>query len=93
MIDWGRTDLATTLGIPKEKVRFLSPYVGGGFGGKLFLRTDAVWQRSARRAAGRPVKVAMHASVHGQQHDSPSSDAPAYPDRRDPGRHDHGDRP
>ncbi|MGI4947518.1 MAG: molybdopterin cofactor-binding domain-containing protein, partial [Janthinobacterium lividum] len=30
MIDWSRTDLATTLGIPKEKITLLSPYIGGG---------------------------------------------------------------
>lgn len=59
MIDWGRTDLATTLGVPKDKVRFISPYVGGGFGGKLFLRTDALMAALGARAARRPVKIAM----------------------------------
>lgn len=59
MIDWGRTDLATTLGIPKENVRFVSPYVGGGFGCKLFLRSDAVMAALGAKAAGRPVKVAL----------------------------------
>ncbi len=59
MIDWGRTDLATTLNMPKEMVTFLSPYVGGGFGGKLFLRSDAVLAALGAKAAGRPVKVAM----------------------------------
>ncbi len=59
MIDWGRGDLATTLGIPKEKVRLLSPYIGGGFGGKLFLRADAPLAALGARAAGRPVKVAI----------------------------------
>ena len=59
MIDWGRGDLVRTLNIPKEKIRFLSPYVGGGFGGKLFLRTDAVMAALGARAAGRPVKVAL----------------------------------
>jgi len=59
MIDWGRTDLATTLGIPKEKITFMSPYVGGGFGGKLFLRTDAVLAALGARAAKRPVKLAL----------------------------------
>ena len=59
MIDWGRADLARTLGIPKEKVNFLSPYVGGGFGGKLFLRADALMAALAAREVGRPVKVAM----------------------------------
>ncbi len=59
MIDWGRTDLATTLGIPKERITFMSPYVGGGFGGKLFLRTDAVLAALGARAAKRPVKLAL----------------------------------
>ncbi len=59
MINWGRGDLAKTLGMPKDKIRFMSPYVGGGFGGKLFLRSDAVMAALAARAAKRPVKVAM----------------------------------
>ncbi|WP_343527656.1 aldehyde oxidoreductase molybdenum-binding subunit PaoC [Sphingomonas sp.] len=59
MIAWGRGDLAKTLGLPKEKVRLISPYVGGGFGGKLFLRADAVMAALGARAVGRPVKVAM----------------------------------
>jgi xanthine dehydrogenase YagR molybdenum-binding subunit len=59
MIDWGRTDLATTLGIPKENVRFVSPYIGGGFGCKLFLRSDAVMAALGAKASGRPVKVAL----------------------------------
>ena len=59
MIDWGRGDLAKTLGMPKEKIHLLSPFVGGGFGGKLFLRADAVMAALGARAAGRTVKVAM----------------------------------
>jgi len=59
MIDWGRTDLATTLGMPKEKIRFMSPYVGGGFGGKLFLRADAVLAALGAKAVGRSVKLAL----------------------------------
>ncbi|HDS0947706.1 TPA: xanthine dehydrogenase family protein molybdopterin-binding subunit [Stenotrophomonas maltophilia] len=59
MIDWGRTDLARTLGIAKENVRLVSPYIGGGFGGKLFLRSDALLAALAARAAKRPVKVAL----------------------------------
>ena len=62
MIDWGRTDLAATLNMPKEKVTFLSPYVGGGFGGKLFLRSDAVLAALGAKTAGRPVKLAMSRS-------------------------------
>ncbi|MCD1262435.1 xanthine dehydrogenase [Shinella sumterensis] len=59
MIDWWRSDLATTLGIDKERVHLMSPFIGGGFGGKLFLRADAVLAAFAAKAAGRPVKVAL----------------------------------
>ncbi len=59
MIDWGKGDVAKTLGIPKEKVRLISPYVGGGFGGKLFVRSDAIMAALGARAAKRPVKVAL----------------------------------
>ena len=59
MIDWSRGDLARTLGIPKEDVRLVSPYIGGGFGGKLFLRCDALLAALGARAAKRPVKVAL----------------------------------
>ncbi|GHL36056.1 hypothetical protein ECZU27_12220 [Escherichia coli] len=41
MIDWCRTDLAKTLKVPVENVRIISPYIGGGFGGKLFLKRCA----------------------------------------------------
>src|SRR5436190_1294231 len=59
MIDWTVSDIAKTLGIPKEKVRVDSPFIGGGFGGKLFLRSDALLAVLGARAAGRPVKVAL----------------------------------
>ena len=59
MIDWGRGDVAKTLGIPKEKVRLNSQFIGGGFGGKLFVRSDAVLAALGARAAKRPVKVAL----------------------------------
>ncbi|WP_225782203.1 aldehyde oxidoreductase molybdenum-binding subunit PaoC [Xenophilus sp. Marseille-Q4582] len=60
MVDWCRTDLARTLKMPKEKVRVRSPFIGGGFGGKLFLRADTLLAALAARAAGRPVRVALH---------------------------------
>jgi xanthine dehydrogenase YagR molybdenum-binding subunit len=59
MIDWAVGDLAKTLGIPKQDVRVKSPYVGGGFGGKLFLRADVVLAALAARAVKRPVKIAL----------------------------------
>ena len=60
MIEWGRSDLARMLGLPKDRVRLISPYIGGGFGGKLFIRADALLAALGARAAGRPVKVALH---------------------------------
>jgi len=59
MIAWGKGDVALTLGIPKENVRLISPYIGGGFGGKLFVRADAIMAALGAKAAGRPVKVAL----------------------------------
>ncbi|MBR0694241.1 aldehyde oxidoreductase molybdenum-binding subunit PaoC [Bradyrhizobium lablabi] len=59
MIAWGADDMAKTLGIPKENVRLISPYIGGGFGGKLFLRADVLLAALGARAAGRSVKVAL----------------------------------
>ena len=59
MIAWTKGDLARTLGIPAANVRVDSPYVGGGFGAKLFLRADAVLAALGARAAGRPVKLAL----------------------------------
>jgi xanthine dehydrogenase YagR molybdenum-binding subunit len=59
MVEWAVGDLAKTLGIAKENVRIQSPFIGGGFGGKLFLRTDVVLAALGAKAAGRPVKVAL----------------------------------
>jgi len=59
MIDWSVGDVAKTLGIPKGNVRLISPFVGGGFGGKLFVRSDALLAALGARAARRPVKVAL----------------------------------
>ena len=59
MVTWGVRDLAATLNISKDKVRLVSPFVGGGFGSKLFLRSDAVLAALGARAAKRPVKLAL----------------------------------
>ncbi|KAF0097200.1 MAG: xanthine dehydrogenase YagR molybdenum-binding subunit [Rhodospirillaceae bacterium] len=59
MVAWSVGDMAKTLGIAKEKVHLMSPYVGGGFGGKLWVRADAVLAALGARAAKRPVKVAL----------------------------------
>ncbi|MEG3175144.1 aldehyde oxidoreductase molybdenum-binding subunit PaoC [Sphingomonas sp. RB3P16] len=59
MINWGKTSLAKTLSLPKDNVRMISPFIGGGFGGKLFLRVDAPLAALGAKAAGRPVKVTL----------------------------------
>jgi xanthine dehydrogenase YagR molybdenum-binding subunit len=59
MIAWNKAEMATILGIPKENVRLDSPFIGGGFGGKLSPRVDAPLAALGARAAGRPVKVAL----------------------------------
>ena len=59
MIAWSARDVAKTLGIPRQNVRLSSPFIGGGFGGKLFVRADALMAALGARAVGRPVKVAL----------------------------------
>ncbi|CDG84824.1 aldehyde oxidoreductase molybdenum-binding subunit PaoC [Janthinobacterium agaricidamnosum] len=59
MIAWGADDMAKTLGIARANVRLISPYIGGGFGGKLFLRAEILLAALGARAARRPVKVAL----------------------------------
>jgi xanthine dehydrogenase YagR molybdenum-binding subunit len=63
MIAWTVDDLARTLNLKKEDIRVVSPYIGGGFGGKLFLRSDVVMAALAARAAGRPVKVQLQRAL------------------------------
>ena len=59
MIAWAVRDMSETLLIPKENIHILSPFVGGGFGSKLWVRSDAVMATLGARAAKRPVKVAL----------------------------------
>ena len=59
MVDWGVGDVAKTLNLPKENVHMMSPYIGGGFGGKLFVRSDAIMAALGAKEAKRPVKVAL----------------------------------
>jgi len=59
MIAWAVRDMSETLLIPPERIHVRSPYIGGGFGSKLWVRSDAVMAALGARAAGRPVKVAL----------------------------------
>jgi xanthine dehydrogenase YagR molybdenum-binding subunit len=60
MISQGAGSLAATLKIPKENVRMVSRYIGGGFGGKLDVWSDCVLAALAsKKLGGRPVKVVL----------------------------------
>ncbi|MBX9731560.1 MAG: xanthine dehydrogenase family protein molybdopterin-binding subunit [Sphingomonas sp.] len=50
--------LAKSLGIDIARIRMLSPYIGGGFGGKIG-GPEMVLASIAAQAVGRPVRVAM----------------------------------
>lgn len=59
MIAWNVQGLCDVFGLDKENVRVDSPFIGGGFGVKLFVRADAVLAALGSRETGRPVKVAL----------------------------------
>ncbi len=51
-----RGEIAEAIGFPPEKVRVITPFVGGGFGGKTF-NLQAVEAARLAKAAGKPVQV------------------------------------
>ena len=53
-----RTDLAGLFGLDERDVRVVAPPMGGSFGAKTFVRTEAVVAALARKAE-RPVKVVL----------------------------------
>src|SRR5258708_31661326 len=57
MIAWGAGDVAKTLGIPKEKVRLISPFIGGGGGSKRFLPAAAILPAPGAPPARPPAEV------------------------------------
>ncbi|MDB5483412.1 MAG: xanthine dehydrogenase [Caulobacteraceae bacterium] len=59
MLNQGRQAVARTLQVPVEKVRLVSPYIGGGFGAKLWVNADAILAAIAARQLSRPVKTAL----------------------------------
>jgi xanthine dehydrogenase YagR molybdenum-binding subunit len=54
-----RTSIASTLLIDAERVHIVAPYVGGGFGSKLGIHSEAILAALAARRLEQPVKVAM----------------------------------
>ncbi|WP_144097796.1 xanthine dehydrogenase family protein molybdopterin-binding subunit [Croceicoccus sediminis] len=59
MIAGTRGSMASMLRLDEERVRIFSPYVGGGFGAKLWANADAILAAIAAKKVGRPVKVVM----------------------------------
>jgi xanthine dehydrogenase YagR molybdenum-binding subunit len=54
-----RANVARVFGLPPERVRVISPYVGGGFGSKVLAHPHHALAVMAARATGRPVKLAL----------------------------------
>jgi len=52
-------DVARIFGLQPERVRVISPYVGGAFGSKAFTHPHVILTVMAARVAGRPVKLAL----------------------------------
>ena len=53
-----RTEIARLLGWPENKVRIKVPYLGGGYGGKLYIKLEAL-VTACSMIARRPVKIAL----------------------------------
>ena len=53
-----RIEIARLLGWPESKVRVKVPYLGGGFGAKLYIKLEAL-VAAASLLTGRPVKVSL----------------------------------
>jgi xanthine dehydrogenase YagR molybdenum-binding subunit len=58
-IPWLRKHLAQRFGVPEKSIRVLSPYVGGGFGGKSRAWAGTLLAALAARATGRAVRLAL----------------------------------
>jgi xanthine dehydrogenase YagR molybdenum-binding subunit len=59
-VDRARDLLSTVLGLDPERIRVISPHVGGGFGSKVYAHADLVLAlMAARLVPGRPVKLAL----------------------------------
>ncbi len=59
LLESAQKAVAATLLITADKVRIVSRYIGGGFGGKLPIYGDVMLTAMAARQLGRPVKTAL----------------------------------
>src|SRR5229473_2000990 len=53
-----RTEIARLLGLPENRVRIRVPYLGGGYGSKLYIKLEAL-VTALSLLARRPVKIAL----------------------------------
>jgi len=51
--------LSTMLGMPREQIRIITKYIGGGFGCKLWVWPHTVLTSLVAKAVGRPVKLVL----------------------------------
>ncbi|MEV0384313.1 xanthine dehydrogenase family protein molybdopterin-binding subunit [Nonomuraea sp. NPDC050643] len=58
-IPWLRKHLSQRFGVPERNIRVLSPFVGGGFGGKGSVWAGTLLAVLAARATGRAVRLAL----------------------------------
>ncbi len=58
LVSWAKRDLSGLIGVEQANIRLITPFIGGGFGGKGSVGAEAVLCVLAARAAKRPVKVA-----------------------------------
>ena len=59
IVSEARLAIAATLQMDLQRIRVLSPFVGGGFGSKLGIHAEVVLAAFAARALNEPVKIAM----------------------------------
>ena len=59
VVAWARESVARTLRIDAGRVHIVAPYIGGGFGTKLYTHHETVLAALAARRLQQPVKVAM----------------------------------
>jgi xanthine dehydrogenase YagR molybdenum-binding subunit len=59
MLPRGVDTVSATLLMPKDKIRLVSRYIGGGFGAKLQVEPDAILAAMAARMLNLPVKLAL----------------------------------
>ena len=54
-----RAAIAAMLGLQKEKVRLISPFIGGGFGSKGFMWPNSLLAPMAAKLVNRPVRIVL----------------------------------